>query len=529
MRSQSAVLLGSLKPQILHLPPDVHSHDAAEEVIELADAYGICGGFPLDESQKFTLRAGLGVRKDGTWAASTVADFEPRQNGKNDTVAARELGGLVLLDEDLLIHTAHEFPTANESFLRLEAVFTNWDDLRRKVKRFRYGHGEQAIEMLTGQRLLYKTRTGAGARGFAKADLVVYDEAQHLRPEHLAASAPAKLANPNSQSWYSGSGGLSTSVPAWRLRKRALRKEPGRYAYLEHTAERIRYDENGRLVSVRPTDLLDRRHWARANAAYGHRVHDESFLDLYGELGPELFARECLNLWDPEPEVLEGEQPLSLEDWGQRMVAKEDIPAVLARINGRRVLGIGVTLGGTSSSVGSIAGLDDGKSAFVQASRVAAGAGWVASAVDTMLAEAGSKISAVGMPGDGPALSIHSDVQAVCDRRGVELILLSGKKYTSACEGFVRRVLDDQVLHAGQVWLSTAIGGAQKRATNSGKSWEWDLVPQVADVSPLIAITCGLDVLYSRPWTPPPATARSQPTEPSGRNDLFRPSGRLRL
>lgn len=525
MRSQSAVLLGSLKPQILHLPPDVHSHDAAEEVIELADAYGICGGFPLDESQKFTLRSGLGVRKDGTWAASTVADFEPRQNGKNDTVAARELGGLVILDEDLLIHTAHEFPTANESFLRLEAVFTNWDDLRRKVKRFRYGHGEQAIEMLTGQRLLYKTRTGAGARGFAKADLVVYDEAQHLRPEHLAASAPAKLANPNSQSWYSGSGGMSTSAPAWRLRKRALRKEPGRYAYLEHTAERIRYDENGRLVSVRPTDLLDRRHWARANAAYGHRVQDESFLDLYGELGPELFARECLNLWDPEPEVLDGEQPLTLEDWGLRMVAKEELPAVAARITGRLVLGVGVTLEGKSSSIGSLARLSDGK-AFVQASKLAAGATWVPATLDQMLVEAGSKISAVGMPGDGPALSILSEVQRVCDQRGVELVLLAGKKYSSACEGFVRKVLDDLLVHAGQVWLSTAIGGAQKRKV--GKSWEWDLVPQVADIAPLIAVTCGLDVLESRPVNRPPATVASQAHD-AGRSDLFRPSGRLRL
>ena len=194
MSLNDAVLLGVQRPQIVLLPVDVVSLDAATEVIELADTYGICRGLPLDESQRFTLTAALGERVDGSWAATTVADFEPRQNGKNDTLAARELGGLVLLGEQLLIHTAHELPTAMESFRRLVAVFEAWDDLRRKVARIRYGNGDQAIEMLNGARLLYRARTGGSSRGFAEADFVAYDEAQNVKPEHLSASAPAMLA-----------------------------------------------------------------------------------------------------------------------------------------------------------------------------------------------------------------------------------------------------------------------------------------------------------------------------------------------
>ena len=114
MRSQLAVRLGVTDPQIVHLPPDVHSLAAAEEAIELANAYGVADGHPLDDAQQFTLRAGLGERADGSWAAATVADFEPRQNGKNDTCNARELYGLIGVGERLIIHTAHEFPTANE-------------------------------------------------------------------------------------------------------------------------------------------------------------------------------------------------------------------------------------------------------------------------------------------------------------------------------------------------------------------------------------------------------------------------------
>src|SRR5690349_20880409 len=134
--------LGSQDPVIQHLPPGVRSLAAAEEAIELADAYLICDGNPLAESQKITLRGSLGEREDGSWAASRVGDFGPRQGtGKNDKIAARELAGLILFGEQLQIHTAHEFPTANESFLRLVRVFEDHDDLRRRVARLRYANG----------------------------------------------------------------------------------------------------------------------------------------------------------------------------------------------------------------------------------------------------------------------------------------------------------------------------------------------------------------------------------------------------
>jgi hypothetical protein len=160
MRSLLDERFGVLAPQIVRLPGDVASLAAAEEAIELADTYGVADGFPLDESQRFTLRAAMGERADGSWAAATVADFEPRQSGKNDTVAARELAGLVLHGERLIIHTAHEFATANESFRRFDALFDDWDDLRKLRLRSYYANGAQGIVMRSGARILYKARTG---------------------------------------------------------------------------------------------------------------------------------------------------------------------------------------------------------------------------------------------------------------------------------------------------------------------------------------------------------------------------------
>jgi hypothetical protein len=146
MRSLLSERLGVQVPTVLHSPPDVVSLAAAEDAIELADAYGVCDGYPLAESQKLTLRNGGGERADGLWAATRIADFGPRQGtGKNDKIAAWELAHLLLFGTELILHTAHEFPTANESFLRLVAVFENWDDLRAKVARIRYANGEQGI------------------------------------------------------------------------------------------------------------------------------------------------------------------------------------------------------------------------------------------------------------------------------------------------------------------------------------------------------------------------------------------------
>lgn len=313
MTSLLDVRLGAQEPVILHQPPDVHSLAAAEEAIELADAYGVCDGFPLSDSQRITLRAACGERADGSWAATRVGDFGPRQGtGKNDKIAARELAGLILFGEQLIIHTAHEFPTANESFLRLVSVFENWDDLRRRVQRIRYANGEQGIELTSGQRLKYRARTGGSGRGFAKADLVVYDEAQHLSREHVAASGPAKLANPNSQTWYAGSGGLPSSAVAWAMRRDALLQRGGRLAYTEATGERIEV-AGGSILSDRP-DPLDRNVWYSSIPGLGRWVTEESVAGLYDELGPELFSREILCVWDPDP-AAEGDGAVPLDRW----------------------------------------------------------------------------------------------------------------------------------------------------------------------------------------------------------------------
>ena len=102
--SPLAVRLGAQDPTILHCPPGVVSLAAAEEAVELADAYGVANGYPLSESQRVTIRNAGGERADGSWAATRVGDFGPRQGtGKNDKIAAWELAHLLLF-ASIVVH-----------------------------------------------------------------------------------------------------------------------------------------------------------------------------------------------------------------------------------------------------------------------------------------------------------------------------------------------------------------------------------------------------------------------------------------
>jgi len=482
MRSQLDVRLGVQEPQILHLPPDVVSLDAAQDAIDLADAYGVCDGSPLDESQKITLRAGLAERADGSWAASRVAAFGPRQGtGKTDKIVARELAGLILFKERLLIHTAHEFATCNEAFLRMVGIWTNWDDLRRRVARIRYANGEQGIELLSGQRLKYRARTGGSGRGFAKADLIVYDEAQHLGQEHLAASGPSKLANPNSQTWYAGSGGLETSAVAWRIRRDALGGKAGRLAYTEHTGEKVSMVD-GRLRSERP-EPWDTDVWYEAMPGLGRWVTEESMASLYEEMGPDLFARECLCVWDPEPDA--GGAVIPPDVWA-------DCGDVSSKLSSRGIFALDVSPDRAWGSIVVVGNSRNGGSHVELVDR-RRGTAWLAErAAEVQRRWGGQVVLAKG----SPAWSLKEDLEAA----RVDLLAISTEEHSQACGDFYDAVMERHVRHIDQDELTAAVAGADRRYY--GDAWLWSRRTSSVDISPLVAVTLAHWVAQKRQRKP---------------------------
>lgn len=475
MRS-STVLLGVQEPQVQHLPAGVDSLDAAEETLELCDYYGL----GLDESQRTTLRVGMGVRADGRWAAATMGDAESRQNGKGDTIMAREVGGCVIRAERIG-HTAHEFPTANQAFLRLVTLIESNKDLKGRVQRIRYANGEQSVEFRNGGAIYYKARTGGGMRGWDDIATLIYDEAQHVQPEHLAASTATMAINPNSQTWFAGSAGLAFSVKWSELRRDALLKVGGAFGWVEHTAERHEVID-GRIVSIKP-DPFEREMWALANPAFGYRISEEFFEQQLRRLGPELFAREHLGVWDPIPTDEQAPAKLPVEAWAA--TAGGSVPQGGAR------LAFDVSPNGEWSSIG--VALGSLSQPYVELIEHRQGSAWLAARLVELVREHG--FVAVGCDATGPASTQLQAVRQAFVEAGFDdrLRALTSAEYRSACGAFFADVLEGRLRRPkiavpGAVdWLDKAAENAAERLVGDG--WVWDRRKASVPVSPLVAVT----------------------------------------
>jgi hypothetical protein len=286
-------------PGILVLPPDVASLDEAHAAIDLWEHYT---RKTLDPAQRLAVEVMLAVGPDDRWAAETTGREMPRQNGKGDEIEVVETWGLVQRGE-AIAHTVHDAVLlATQAQQRLLGVLEGHGDLRRRVKRTWRGTGQQMIEMRNGGVIWYRTRTSGGLRGVDNVDRVVVDEAQHATEEHVASISPTLLANPNPQLNAIGSGGIAgKSRWWWRQRRRALAANPGRFGYVGHTAERLELGADGKVVQ-HPVDVNDRRLWAAANPAIAAgRGGGMAFLEeQLQRLGPALFGREHLGVWDPD-------------------------------------------------------------------------------------------------------------------------------------------------------------------------------------------------------------------------------------
>jgi hypothetical protein len=476
MTSTLDVLLGQQEPTLLVTPAGVVSLADADEASELADLAGLV----LDNSQVITLRAALGTSSVGRWAAPTVADIEPRQNGKGDTIIARQLHGLFNLAEPLQIYTAHEFPTANEMFLRLVGLIEGSDWLRRRVARVRYANGEQGVELRNGCRLKYRARTGGSGRGFAGATTVYYDESLYVTDAHLAASLPAlstarKHSVRGGQLWYASSGLLATSAVMWRMRLAAIDGTLSESAWVEHTAEFATVD--GLVVRVE-VDPDDRAAWARANSALGYRIPVDHLVMERANMSPEVFARERLGVCDPLLGAESG--PWPDEVWAA--VQQAD-----ATPDGARVLGVDATpaeagpqrcsvVGGAANGVLELVGQPAPGELAAEVVRLAT-----------------THRCPVALDRSGPAAFILPALEAA----GVVVVDVSGRAMFQACAEF------DTAVRAGtpRVRTHAALGAAVRAARHqvTGDVWRWARRGLADDVSPLVALTCAWWALRQPP------------------------------
>jgi hypothetical protein len=463
------VLLGSQVPRIYHVPEMTST--TGPEVIEVCNEVGLV----LDSWQQLVLNRGLGEKPDGTWAALTAAVVCPRQNGKNAIEEALELGGLFVLHEQGILHTAHEQATASEQFRRLLGLIDGSRYLRRRIQRVVRGKGSEAIEFQSGQRIFFKTRTGSGARGFT-INRIICDEAYELSEAALAAVSPTTLTDPNAQTWFFSSAvdqqTNQNGIVLARQRVAALAGAPG-LAYFEWS---VPGGDPSRVPESIATDPIM---WAQANPGLGIRLAPEALERERVKLGPRKFAVECLGIGD-WPDTSDG--AANVIDLG-RWDALADDGSELA---GPVFLAFDVAPDRSSAAIGAAALRADGKT-HVELVEHAKGTGWVAQSLAERVEALTAVPGAIVCDATGPAGSL---VTAVEEALGREITIVSAKEHAQAFGLFVDAVEQGTLRHLGDAELRAALDGATKRPL--GEAFAWSRIKSDVDISPLVACTLAL-------------------------------------
>jgi hypothetical protein len=464
MRSPSAARSELVVPDPLVelVPPRVGS--VGSDMVELAAMFDL----HADEWQHRVLDGAGGEREDGKHAAMEVGVVVPRQNGKDGILEMRTLGGLLILDEQLITYSAHQFDTSLEAFRRLLHYFENYDELSKRVKRVSKSHGEEGIELKGGQRVRFRTRTAGGGRGFT-GDCLFLNEAMILREASMGALFFTLSARPNPQVWYTGSAVDKEvhehAIVLARVRERALRGDPG-LAYYEWAAAQD-------LESLDPDD---RDGWARANPALGIRIDVEFVEAEQRATDPKTFAVERLGVGDWPAVQADDSDRISAAAWGACLdpgAKPDELGCVAFDVRPDR-----------SGATVAAAGVAEDGTRFVRVLRHGAGTGWVVRALTEIVSV--YRPSAVLVDERGPAAALITQVE----KAGVELERVNGTEYAAACGAFFDSVMDATLRHGGEPELTAAVRGAARRPL--GDAWAWSRKSSAVDIAPLVAVTLAL-------------------------------------
>lgn len=457
---------GSQLPRLSSYPNYVSS--AGDEAVELAASAGLV----LDPWQQFVLRHSLGERRDGKWAAQNVGLVVARQNGKGSVLAARELAGLFLVGEELIIHSAHLQDTASDQFQRLLDLIEGVPEFERRMLKPLRGKGAETIRLRGGQRITFKTRSAGGGRGLT-CDCLILDEAMILPEKFLAAVGPSQAARSlltptGIQTWYTGSAvdqqTHDDGVVFARLREAGIRGGTP-LAYFEWSAEG---DDPGRLDHE---FLADPANWAKANPGLGIRIaHEFVEREVDSPMGYRGFAVERLSVGDWPDTSDESTRIITTAAW-------QALADPLSAMSGSGVIALDVAPDSSSSTIAG-GGLRSDGLMHIGIIAKAAGTHWV----PTRLAELNQQLHPTAVIAD--ASGATAPLLPAIERAGVTVTLTNSREFAQACGMMANAVRDKSLRHPGTPELLAAV--ADSKTKPLADAWKWDR-RSGGDISPLVA------------------------------------------
>lgn len=454
------------QPKVRSVPPYAFSH--GHDALELAGSAGLV----LDPWQADIVIGSMGVRQDGKWSAFEVGVEVPRQNGKDAILEVVTLAGLYLLGDRLITFSAHQFDTSLEAFRRLLELVEE-ADLQREIKRVSRSHGEEGIELKSGQRVRYRTRTKGGGRGFS-GDKLILNEAMILPESAMGSVFPTLAARPNPQVFYTGSAVDKEvhehGVVFTRVRERGHAGD-SRLAWWEFGAHGFEHP------SDIPVEVAgDPAVWLEANPAMRVRIAEEYIRAEQGALAARTFAVERLGVGDRPRTDGAQDHVVSEQDW-------DALVDVESRRDGAVCFCFDVSPDRRTASVGVAAFRADGLR-HVEIVKRENGTSWM---VDFLVGLSDRHEDAVFVCDDkGPAASLVPELEL----RGVVVETFNAAQYAKACGAFLDAVADAEFRHLGDPVLKAAVKGAAQRPL--GDAFAWSRKNSSVDITPLVAVTLAL-------------------------------------
>lgn len=467
--------IGEQRPRLCSVPEYVSS--TGDEAIELAALAGLF----LDDWQQFVLRHSLGEKPNGKWAAQTVGLVVGRQNGKGSILEARELAGLFLLGERLIIHTAHLQKTATQHFNRLKTLIKNTPELHKRVAKMPEGKGSEAIHLKNGQTIFFATRSGGGGRGLT-SDLIVFDEAMFLSDQDVNSIVPslaARSMDANIQLWYTGSAvdqmdSAQDGVPFAKIREAGL-AESKSTAFFEWS---LPYDDPLAVPDPVVADIESAR---VTNPGHGVRI------------SPEWEEHERTVIMSRRGYCVErlgvGDWPATTEDAG-RVIGHEAWAAIAEldsanRITTSRMFAVDANPDRTWAAIGVAGKREDELHQFAVVDHHR-GLDWVVDRAKALQDEYQDASFVVDTKSPAAAL-----IDAL-EHAGVRVIRANTEDYGNACGQFFDAVVNKTVRYPSpQPELDNALASAT--AAPMGDRWKWARRGSTsADISPLVAVTLAL-------------------------------------
>jgi len=273
--------------------PRIHSQlndlpSKGHEMVEFAKEIGM----PLMPWQEFVAIHGHKVKPDGRYYHSECGLVIARQSGKSTFMMLRVLTGMFVWGENLQLSSAHRLTTSLETFRQMVSIIESNDKLASEVKKIRWQHGAEEMELKGGRRFVVKAANNA-SRGISAPSSIHLDELREYKDEDAWSSMRyTMMASKNPQVWIYSNAGDQHSVILNKLRERAIAASVNpsdTIGWFEWSAEPD-------APITLPSGEINWPAFAQANPSLGITIHPDNIKAVIND-PPDIVRTEVLCQW----------------------------------------------------------------------------------------------------------------------------------------------------------------------------------------------------------------------------------------